>query len=142
MMHSAMSRSGLLASGESFGWSVGGPEQPAISPACPRWRGRCEGFELNRPGLDFQPRPCRVADGTRHAKRTGQPLTGPRNGLEWLSINERRLMLGTVLVVLLVLMLFGALPTWPHSRNWGYYPSGGLGLVLGILVILLLLGRI
>jgi hypothetical protein len=50
-------------------------------------------------------------------------------------------MLGTVLVVLLVLMLLGALPTWPHSRNWGYYPSGGLGLVLGILVILLLLGR-
>jgi hypothetical protein len=51
-------------------------------------------------------------------------------------------MLGTVLVVLLVLMLLGALPTWPHSRNWGYYPSGGLGLVLVILVILLLLGKI
>ena len=51
-------------------------------------------------------------------------------------------MLGTVLVVLLVLMLFGALPTWPHSRSWGYYPSSGLGLVLTILVILLLLGKI
>jgi len=51
-------------------------------------------------------------------------------------------MLGTVLVVLLVLMLLGALPRWPHSRNWGYYPSGGLGLVLTILVVLLLLGRI
>ena len=51
-------------------------------------------------------------------------------------------MLGTILVVLLVLMLLGALPTWPHSRSWGYYPSGGLGLVLGILVVLLLLGRI
>jgi hypothetical protein len=51
-------------------------------------------------------------------------------------------MLGTILVVLLVLMLLGALPTWPHSRNWGYYPSGGLGLVLVILVILLLLGKI
>jgi hypothetical protein len=51
-------------------------------------------------------------------------------------------MLGTVLVVLLVLMLLGALPTWPHSRNWGYYPSGGLGAVLAILVILVLLGRI
>jgi hypothetical protein len=38
--------------------------------------------------------------------------------------------LGTVLVVLLILMLLGALPTWPHSRSWGYYPSGGLGLVL------------
>ena len=51
-------------------------------------------------------------------------------------------MLGTILVVLHVLMLLGALPTWPHSRNWGYYPSGGLGLVLVILVILLLLGKI
>jgi hypothetical protein len=51
-------------------------------------------------------------------------------------------MLGTILVVLLILMLLGALPTWPHSRNWGYYPSSGLGLVLAILVILVLLGRI
>jgi hypothetical protein len=51
-------------------------------------------------------------------------------------------MLGTVLLVLLVLMLVGALPTWPHSRNWGYAPMGGLGVVLAILVVLLLLGRI
>jgi len=51
-------------------------------------------------------------------------------------------MLGTILVVVLILMLVGALPTWPHSRNWGYYPSGGLGLVLTILIILFLLGRI
>jgi hypothetical protein len=51
-------------------------------------------------------------------------------------------MLGTVLIVLLILMLLGALPTWPHSRSWGYYPSGGLGLVLVILVALILLGRI
>ena len=51
-------------------------------------------------------------------------------------------MLGTVLVILLVLMLIGALPTWPHSRNWGYAPIGGLGVILTILVVLLLLGRI
>jgi hypothetical protein len=51
-------------------------------------------------------------------------------------------MLGTVLVILLVLMLLGALPTWPHSRNWGYYPSGGVGAILAILVVLLLLGII
>ncbi len=50
-------------------------------------------------------------------------------------------MLGTILIVLLVLMLIGALPTWPHSRQWGYYPSGGLGLVVVILVVLLLMGR-
>ena len=51
-------------------------------------------------------------------------------------------MLGTILLVLLILMLLGAVPTWPHSRNWGYGPSGGLGLVVLIIVILLLLGRI
>jgi hypothetical protein len=51
-------------------------------------------------------------------------------------------MLSTVLVILFVLLLLGALPTWPHSRNWGYYPSGGLGLVLAVLVVLILLGRI
>jgi hypothetical protein len=45
-------------------------------------------------------------------------------------------------VILLVLMLVGALPTWPHSRNWGYGPTGGLGLVLVILIVLLLLGKI
>ena len=50
-------------------------------------------------------------------------------------------MLGTVLVVVLLLLLIGALPAWPYSRGWGYYPSGGLGLVLVVLVILLLLGR-
>ena len=51
-------------------------------------------------------------------------------------------MLGTIVIIVVVLMLMGALPAWPHSRQWGYYPSGGMGLVLLILVILLLLGRI
>jgi hypothetical protein len=50
--------------------------------------------------------------------------------------------LGTILLIVLILLLIGALPTWPHSRSWGYYPSGGLGLVLVILVILLLLGKL
>ena len=48
----------------------------------------------------------------------------------------------TILIILLVLMLLGALPTWPHSKNWGYYPSGGMGLVVVILIVLLLMGRI
>jgi len=48
----------------------------------------------------------------------------------------------TILIIVLVLMLVGAVPSWPHSRNWGYYPSGGLGLILVVLVILLLMGRI
>ena len=51
-------------------------------------------------------------------------------------------MLGTILLIVLILMFFGTLPAWPHSRHWGYYPSGGLGICLAILVVLLLLGRI
>lgn len=51
-------------------------------------------------------------------------------------------MLGTILIVVLILALLGALPRWPHSQNWGYWPSGGLGVALTVLVILLLVGRI
>jgi Protein of unknown function (DUF3309) len=51
-------------------------------------------------------------------------------------------MLGTILVVILILMLLGTLPTWRHSRSWGYGPSGGLGLIVVILLILLLMGRL
>jgi hypothetical protein len=51
-------------------------------------------------------------------------------------------MLGTILLVVLILMLIGAIPAWPHSSNWGYGPSGGLGLIVIILVILLLTGRL
>jgi hypothetical protein len=67
------------------------------------------------------------------------------NGLvtDIVSVREKGVnMLGTVLIVILILALFGALPRWSHSRNWGYYPSGGVGLVLMIVVILLVLGRI
>lgn len=46
--------------------------------------------------------------------------------------------MGTILLIILILIMVGALPTWPHSRNWGYYPSGGLGLVLLIILILIL----
>jgi len=50
--------------------------------------------------------------------------------------------MGTILIVILILALVGVIPTWPHSRSWGYYPSGGIGLVLLIVLILLLMGRI
>ncbi len=49
---------------------------------------------------------------------------------------------GTILLIVLILILIGALPTWPHSRGWGYWPSGGLGIVVVVIVILLLMGRI
>jgi Protein of unknown function (DUF3309) len=51
-------------------------------------------------------------------------------------------MLGTILLIVLILMLVGAFPAWPHSKSWGYYPSGGLGLLVVVLIALLLLGRI
>ena len=51
-------------------------------------------------------------------------------------------MLGTVLIVVLIMMLLGALPRWSHSRQWGYFPSGGLGLVVLVVVILVLIGRL
>jgi hypothetical protein len=50
--------------------------------------------------------------------------------------------MGMILLIILILVVIGALPTWPHSRSWGYYPSGGFGLIVLILIILLLLGRI
>jgi hypothetical protein len=50
--------------------------------------------------------------------------------------------LSTILIIILILALIGALPTWPYSRSWGYYPGGGLGLILLIVIILLLMGRL
>jgi hypothetical protein len=50
--------------------------------------------------------------------------------------------MGIILLVILVMLLLGALPTWPYSTGWGYYPSGGMGLVLVIVIVLLLMGRI
>ena len=48
----------------------------------------------------------------------------------------------TILLIILILLLIGALPSWPHSKNWGYFPSGGLGLIVLIVIVLLLMGRI
>ena len=51
-------------------------------------------------------------------------------------------MLGLILVVLLILVLIGAVPTWPHSKNWGYYPTSGIGIILMIVVVLMMVGAI
>jgi hypothetical protein len=51
-------------------------------------------------------------------------------------------MIGTILLILMIVLLLGALPTWPHSRSWGYYPSGTLGIILVVVVVLLLMGQI
>jgi len=77
-----------------------------------------------------------------------------RNGFPLLSFNppfarmisilssERGSLMGTILLIILVLLLLGAIPAWPYSRDWGYYPTGGIGLVLVILLILVLMGRV
>jgi hypothetical protein len=57
-------------------------------------------------------------------------------------MEETRVSIGLILVIILVLLLVGALPTWGHSRSWGYFPSGGLGLILVIIIILVVLGKI
>jgi drug/metabolite transporter superfamily protein YnfA len=67
----------------------------------------------------------------------------PINGaLNQVIVRRNKMSLGTILLIVLILILVGVLPTWPHSRSWGYGPSGGIGLVLVILLVLLLLGRI
>ena len=79
-----------------------------------------------------------TARGARH-----DPAGFNAGGLTPLTAFEEKTMsLGTILLIVLILLLVGALPTWPHSQSWGYYPSGGLGLVVIVLLILLLLGRI
>lgn len=55
---------------------------------------------------------------------------------------ETPMSVGTILLIILILLLVGALPTWPHSASWGYYPTGGLGVVLLIVIVLLLMGRL
>jgi hypothetical protein len=71
-----------------------------------------------------------------HQKTGGAPIR--KGGLA----RKEQNMLGTILIVILVLALIGALPRWSHSRDWGYFPTGGLGLVLFVVVILLVIGRI
>lgn len=66
----------------------------------------------------------------------------PQHGPQFKIRNLERTHMGTILLIILILLLIGALPTWPYSTGWGYYPSGGLGLVLVIVLVLLLMGRV
>lgn len=77
----------------------------------------------------------------RNVARTGHEVISECPTADPCSHNESHSM-SNILIVVLILLVLGALPTWPYSSNWGYYPSGGLGLVLLILLILVLLGRL
>jgi hypothetical protein len=70
--------------------------------------------------------------------RSGIALSNARP----ITIRENAMSLATIILIVLVLMLVGAIPTWPHSRSWGYGPSGGIGLVAVIVIVLLLMGRL
>jgi len=119
----------------------------ALTPYCPTTHSQNDDTDLfNSPQLSFlclvglisSCIPLRVVSALSNLAQTcsRRPVTieGPR-------IKEL-LMLVTILIVILVLALFGALPRWSHSKNWGYFPTGGVGLVLLVVVILLALGRI
>lgn len=93
------------------------------------------------------PRGNLLSSGTKWSGcrvRSVAPMSEPRPRPLVVRPNQNRsgMMLGTIVIIILVLALIGALPTWGHSRNWGYAPSGGLGLIVLILIILLLLGRL
>lgn len=86
----------------------------------------------------------------RHAKKGERRVRAPHAGrhpatrvlLNEFKEEKRRNVMGTILIVILIFLLIGALPTWGYSRSWGPYPSGGIGLVLLIVIVLLLMGRI
>ena len=78
------------------------------------------------------------ANGAVHGhERRGAGLDGTKS-----ATGRKEAAMGTILLIVLVLLLVGALPTWSHSRSWGYFPSGGLGLVLLILLVLVFTGRL
>jgi Protein of unknown function (DUF3309) len=71
-----------------------------------------------------------------------QPGVSDRVSLSRGDAKIRRNDMSTIVIIVLVLLFLGVLPTWPHSANWGYYPTGGVGLILLVLVVLLLTGRL
>jgi hypothetical protein len=85
---------------------------------------------------------CEATRSVARGKTTCEPHQTLACETHHILTDERFLKMSTILVVLLILFLVGALPHWGHSRNWGYGPSGGLGLIVLILVVLLLMGRI
>jgi Protein of unknown function (DUF3309) len=70
------------------------------------------------------------------------PGARPDYGVAPINHPGNTMTLGTILLIVLILLLIGAIPSWPHSKSWGYGPSGGLGLVLIIVIVLLVMGRI
>src|SRR5205823_2900216 len=103
----------------------------AVSHRPPSWSAGQKAGRVER--ANIRARPTRL--GVRPFERSG--------GVEFaIPKGENEMSLGTILLIILILILIGALPTWPYSSGWGYYPSSGLGIVVIILLILVLLGRV
>jgi hypothetical protein len=112
------------------------------------------GKHVRLPPVRFGPAACALGQSSTlpSARRSAKSLI-PGSADSELAIDAKRwcheqelrsgvVMLGTILLIILILILIGSLPTWPYSGGWGYYPSGGFGLVVVIVIILLLMGRI
>lgn len=133
----------MCGHGPFFLWPLAGREKPAVddveavigqlSPLGLGLAAILVPFAFGRSAL------CKLElhTGTKSRERRYRGRPAPRA-----ETRRGNVMLGTILLIVLVLLLIGALPSWGHSRNWGYGPSGGLGLVVLILLILVLMGRI
>ncbi len=97
---------------------------------------------LIRGGSDVAPAKSLQALEDSSPDRTRQGLNHSESGLLADNFKEKTMSLGTILLIVLILMLIGVIPTWPHSRSWGYWPSGALGVVVLIIIILLVMGRL
>jgi hypothetical protein len=127
----------MIIAGARYGESRVAKIAPAILAGTPIAADRGDAFRAARGGSGVM-----KIDGSMDASlaREMSPVTA---GTDTLFRRRSTLSLGTILLIIVILLLIGALPTWPYSSGWGYYPSGGIGLVLVIIIIILLLmGRL
>lgn len=99
-------------------------------------------FHIQLPAKNIHAEPRPPCASERNGKQSRYMVLTSHHTLAGHPLKEKAMSLGNILLVVLVLMLLGAIPTWPHSRTWGYRPVSGLGLVVIVLVVLMLLGRI
>lgn len=97
--------------------------------------------QMVRPAADLLPR-LPPGTGGFPPNRTGRGGSHKTSRLRAGNFKGKTMSLGTILLIVLILMLIGVIPTWPHSRSWGYWPSGALGVVVIIILILLVTGRL
>ncbi len=144
----AFAKAAVAQFGSGWAWLVKGKggkleiattsnaDTPIAHGKTPLLHRRCVGARLlsRLPESPPGPREGLAGEARELVVRREEPLTTPHP--------RRPAMLGTILLIVLIMILIGALPTWPYSSGWGYYPSGGAGLIVVILIVLLVMGRI